>query len=70
MIKAMNELTLKGYIHRIPRKGTIVSSAYKTTIKNAFTKPTSITSQIIDAGMKPILNYINTVFPKGKIYLK
>lgn len=64
--KAMNELTLKGYIHRIPRKGTIVSSAYKTTIKKAFAKPNSITSQIIDAGMEPHTELYKYSVSKGK----
>lgn len=51
--KAMNELASKGYIHRTPGKGTVVSSAYKTSIKKSLLKSNSITAQIVDAGMKP-----------------
>ena len=51
--KAMNELMTKGYIHRIPGKGTMVSSAYKTSIRKSLLKTNSITAQILDAGMEP-----------------
>ena len=48
MAKAMNELSIKGYIKRIPGKGTFISDNYKTSIKKPFSSRISITKQIED----------------------
>ncbi len=53
MAKAMNELSIKGYIKRIPGKGTFISDNYKTSIKKPFSSRISITKQIEDAGLVP-----------------
>lgn len=64
--KAMNELAIKGYIHRIPKKGTIVSSAYKKRVKKQLFEVSSITSQIVNAGMKPRSELYKYAILKGK----
>ena len=51
--KAMNELSSKGYIKRIPGKGTFASNNYKAVIKKPLFKSNSISAQILASGMKP-----------------
>ena len=66
MTKAMNELSLEGYIKRTPGKGTFVSDNYKASIKKAFSSRSSITSQIIEAGMEPRTELYRYYIIKGK----
>lgn len=64
--KAMNELSARGYIKRIPGKGTFASGGYKTRIHKSMFKSNSVTSLIRDSGLIPRTEVLRYAVIKGK----
>ncbi|MPM28354.1 HTH-type transcriptional repressor YvoA [bioreactor metagenome] len=65
--KAMTELSVKGYIKRIPGKGSFVSNEYEQKISKPFLKTSdSFTNDIILAGLTPRTELIDYRILKGK----
>ena len=64
--KAMNELSSKGYVKRIPGKGTFASDDYKAVIKKPLFKSNSISAQILASGMTPKTELYKYSIIKGK----
>lgn len=64
--KAMNELSVRGYIKRIPGKGTFASSGYKIRIHKSMFKSNSMTSVIRDSGLTPRTEVLKYAVIKGK----
>lgn len=66
MAKAMNELSINGYIKRIPGKGTFISDNYKISIKKPFSAEISMSKQIEDAGLVPRTELYKYSIIRGK----
>ncbi len=66
LTKAMNELAIKGYVRRIPGKGTFATSGFRTTIRKPLIQSESITERIRNSGLTPRTELVRYAILKGK----